>query len=419
MLFLSRTPSSKPCRLPSRAALLTGLFWLALSAFGETAEFIQKPGPEVRSRTLDTTLETIAFLPAGTQSGDALPVAVYAFNGRWQAPGAPSPGQMRDYLINLGLGVIMLDYQDHPKAVKPDLWQDSSDFTSRGFFRDCNDVLDIETEQVFVIPEGYVLRNDIHFYTSPDNGLKVNAWLLYPLQVDRPVPLAIRYNDSLPQNGSMLAGVEFRGFARAWIGHPYKYNRGRGIFPSEEDTHEKGLAYGRSAVRTFRAEAASYNLDPDRFAIFGYSKHGNISVWVGVTSSEPAEDPKWGGKHHDQSSAVQAVVARATWGFTEYWREDGAPKFYEWMGYSGQGEPSREWMLERSWSNFISPDTPPMAIDRAHGGSWRTAQVERLIRRLDENNVPFMQSLDSNFPHHASNRGDALHRFVETHLGEK
>ena len=370
----------------------------------------------MRSATLGTTLQTRAFLPADASEGDSLPVAVYTFNGRWEAPGAPEPEQMRDHLLSLGLAVVMLDFQQHERAVLPDLWQDGAQFTSRGFFRTCRDVLGIDPQQVFVVPEGYVLRNDVHFYTSPENGLEVNAWLLYPLRPERPVPLLIRYNDSLAQNGSMLAGMEFRGFARAWIGHPYKYNRGRGIFPSGEETHEKGLAYGRSAVRTFRALASNYNLDPERFAVYGYSKHGNISVWLGVTGNEPAEDPKWGGLHHEQSSAVQCVVARATWGFTEYWRKDGAPKFYEWMGYTGDGEPSHEWLLARSWSRFLSENTPPMAIDRAHGGNWRTAQVTRLIRRLDELNVPMMQSMDNNLPHHGSTRGDTLHRFVETHL---
>lgn len=415
-------PTMSPCVPILRRLsfmLLVGAVMLVCLPRGMSAELISKDGPEARSSTLDTTLKTTAFLPAGTKRGDELSLAVYAYNGRWEAPGAPAPEQMRDALLSLGLAVVMLDYQNHEKAVKPDLWQDSSRFTSRGFFAACNDALGIKTREVFVVPEGYGLRNDIHFYTSPDNGLEVHAWLLYPLQAEQPVPLAIRYNDSLAQNGSMLAGVEFRGFARAWIGHPYKYNRGRGIYPSGEETHEKGLAYGRSAVRTLRAHSDQFHLDPERFALFGYSKHGNISVWVGVTSDQPAEDPQWGGKHHDQSSAVQAVVARATWGFTEYWKEDGAPKFYEWMGYTGAGEPSQEWMQERSWSNFISADTPPMALDRAHGGSWRTAQVERLIRYLDEHQVPMMQSLNSDLPHHASNRGDALHQFVEEHLQVK
>lgn len=409
MKFLNRTD----------VFLLASVCWVSVFPSGAKLRadtFLQRPGPEVRSRTLGETLTTRAFLPAGTSEGDSLPVAVYAFNGRWNAPGAPSAEQMRDDLLNLGLAVILLDYNNHAKAVLPDLWEDGADFTSRQFFSACGDVLGIDVEQVFVVPEGFVLRNDVHFYTSPENGLEVNAWLLYPLRPERPAPLVIRYNDSLAQNGSMLAGMEFRGFARAWIGHPYNFDRSRGIFPSGEETHEKALAYGRSAVRTFRVLASTFNLDPARFAIFGYSKHGNASVWVGVTGNEPAEDPEWGGLHQDQSSAVQCVVARATWGFSEYWREDGAPKFYEWMGYPGGGEPSREWLLERSWTSFLGENTPPMAIDRAHGGAWRTAQVTRLIRRLDELNVPMIQSMDNNLPNFANNRGDTLHRFVETHL---
>ena len=375
-----------------------------------------KIGPEFKSPTLGTTLETKAFVPSGTKNDASLSIAVYAYNGRWNTPGAPTPERMREYLLDLGLGVVMLDYGKHQKAVMPELWRDGQALMNKKFFWACNRAMSIKTQELFVVPEGFRLRKDVHFFTSPDNDLQVNAWLLHPIQSPRPFPLAIRYNKSGEWAGSMLAGTEFRGFARAWIGHPFNFNRSRGIFPSDRETHEKGLAYGRSAVRTLRARAGEFSIDPDRFVLFGSSKHGNMSVWVGVTSDEPAEDPKWGGLHHNTSSAVQCVVAKATWGFSEFWQDDGAPKFHEWMGYTGSGTPSQDWLVKRSWTSHLSKQAPPMAIGQAHGGSWRKAQVTRLIKSLDELDVPFIQSVDKQLPAYQKFRRDRLHRFVETHL---
>lgn len=373
-------------------------------------------GPTFNSPTLGTSLETEGFVPQGTGSGDALSIAVYAYNGSWSAPDAPTPERMRDYLLGLGLGVVMLDYGGDAKAVMPDLSADGAALMKKKFFWACNKALSIETKELFVVPEGFRLRKDVPFYTSPDNDLEVNAWVLHPIRSSRPLPLAIRYNKAGQWGGSLLAGIEFRGFARAWIGHPYNFKKGRGIFPSKAETHEKGLAYGRSAVRTLRARAEEFSIDPDRFLLFGTSKHGNMTVWVAAKGEEPSEDPKWGGLHHEQSSAVQCAVAKATWGFSEFWQKDGAPKFHEWMGYTGSGNPSQDWLLERSWTSYLSEQAPPMAIGRAHGGSWRTAQVTRLIRSLDELNVPFIQSMDKKLPSYKKFKGERLFDFVETHL---
>jgi hypothetical protein len=400
----------------SRRSMLV-LSVLTLAGVLEAREPIEKPGPAFNSPVLDATLESTGFLPPGTEDDAEMSIAVYAYNGKWDSAEAPSPEAMRAYLLDLGLGVVMLDYQQHPKAVKPDLWRDGDALMHKKFFQACNRALRVETREIFVVPEGYRLRKDVPFYTSPENEKEVSAWVLHPIQPEKPVPLAIRYNGSGSWGGGMLAELEFRGFARAWIQHPFNFDRGKGLFPSGRNTHEKGLAFGRSAVRTLRSRAAEFHLDPERFVLFGKSKHGNMSVWVGVQSGEPSEDPKWGGRHHDQSSAVQCVVAAATWGFSEYWQEDGAPKFHEWMGYTGSGEPPREWLLERSWTRYLTKDTPPMAIGRAHGGAWREAQVTRLIRALDDLDVPFMQWMDKKLPGYGSDRGDALHRFVENRFG--
>jgi acetyl esterase/lipase len=66
----------------------------------------------------------------------------------------------------------------------------------------------------------------------------------------------------------------------------------------------------RAAIRWLRQNASTYNLDPDRFAIMGFSSGGWTAVIAGTTSDEAAlpGEPNTNGLSSGVSSAVQAVV---------------------------------------------------------------------------------------------------------------
>ncbi|RRR67483.1 MAG: alpha/beta hydrolase [Candidatus Viridilinea halotolerans] len=63
----------------------------------------------------------------------------------------------------------------------------------------------------------------------------------------------------------------------------------------------------RAAVRFLRANAATYQLDPERIAAFGQSAGGNIAAMVGTTAESTSFDDASLG-NAEVSSAVQAVV---------------------------------------------------------------------------------------------------------------
>jgi acetyl esterase/lipase len=65
---------------------------------------------------------------------------------------------------------------------------------------------------------------------------------------------------------------------------------------------------GKAAVRFLRANAAKYNLDPNKFAAWGNSAGGYMAAMLGVTGDQatPYDDPGLG--NAGISSAVQAVV---------------------------------------------------------------------------------------------------------------
>jgi acetyl esterase/lipase len=66
----------------------------------------------------------------------------------------------------------------------------------------------------------------------------------------------------------------------------------------------------RAAIRWLRQNASTYNLDPDRFAIMGFSSGGWTAVIAGTTSDEAAlpGEPNTNGLSTGVSSAVQAAV---------------------------------------------------------------------------------------------------------------
>jgi acetyl esterase/lipase len=69
-----------------------------------------------------------------------------------------------------------------------------------------------------------------------------------------------------------------------------------------------GVQDGKAAVRFLRANAGKYNLDPNRFAVWGNSAGGYMAAIIGVTGDQSTifDDPALGDTN--VSSAVQACI---------------------------------------------------------------------------------------------------------------
>ncbi|QOV90773.1 alpha/beta hydrolase [Humisphaera borealis] len=65
----------------------------------------------------------------------------------------------------------------------------------------------------------------------------------------------------------------------------------------------------KSAVRTLRARAAEWKIDPDRIGVMGGSAGGHLSGLLAMTGGKP--DFEGDGPHKDQSSAVKACIVMA------------------------------------------------------------------------------------------------------------
>ena len=136
----------------------------------------------------------------------------------------------------------------------------------------------------------------------------------------------------------------------------------------------------KCAVRFLRANAAQYNLDPNRIGAVGVSAGGHLAALLGTTDASAGWDV---GEYLDQSSRVQAVIAMA--GVMDLSRNFPNADI-EAMRRVGFGEFN---MVEASPISHVSPDAPPFLL--IHGDRDEVVPVEqsqRMYERLVQANVP-------------------------------
>jgi len=140
-------------------------------------------------------------------------------------------------------------------------------------------------------------------YATLSKAQKLDIYL--PTTGSGPFPLVIMvhgggfmFGDKA--DGGGLTGVDAllaAGYAVASINYRLS---GEALYPAQ--IHD-----AKAAVRFLRANAAQYNLDPDRFGAWGASAGGNLAAMLGTSCGVAALEGADLG-NADQSSCVQAVV---------------------------------------------------------------------------------------------------------------
>jgi acetyl esterase/lipase len=112
----------------------------------------------------------------------------------------------------------------------------------------------------------------------------------------KPVGLFGPYQIQVPNVATLVA----KGYAVVSLNYRLGTTFMDGVLPATQD--------GKAAVRFLRANAGKYNLDPNRFAVWGNSAGGYMAAIIGVTGDQSTifDDPSLG--NENVSSAVQACV---------------------------------------------------------------------------------------------------------------
>ena len=136
----------------------------------------------------------------------------------------------------------------------------------------------------------------------------------------------------------------------------------------------------KCAIRSLRANAREYNLDPDRIGAVGVSAGGHLVALLGTSEASAGMEV---GEHLEQSSRVQAVVAMAP--VTDLTRKFPNADI-ELMRQVGFGEDN---IVQASPITHVTADDPPFLL--IHGDRDEVVPVEQsqlLYERLVQENVP-------------------------------
>jgi acetyl esterase len=217
----------------------------------------------------------------------------------------------------------------------------------------------------------------LEFTTTPSGPIALDLYL--PHAAEEPVPaiIVIPGGGFRPQVKEKFAAEAQRlaeaGFAAASIGY-----RGSPKNTFIDTTHDC-----KAAVRFVRANAARFNINPDRLGAFGQSAGGHLAGLLAVSGDVAALEGDGG--HKDVSSRVQAAVTFAgVFDFISRLRDDGQQLNKRalkrktngaWIGEPFSVE-SALWKLA-SPVNHITIDDPPLLI----------------VHCKDDGTVPFQQSV--------------------------
>ncbi|HJQ14375.1 MAG TPA: alpha/beta hydrolase [Anaerolineales bacterium] len=222
-------------------------------------------------------------------------------------------------------------------------------------------------------------------YCTPDNAPQ--AMDIYIPEADGPWPVLVYVHGGAWMHGDKAeAGM----FARLMTTQGYLVaSVNYRLYPDAQ--FPAMIQDVKCAVRSLRAHAAEYNLDPNRIGAVGVSAGGHLVSLLGTTDASAGWDV---GEYLDQSSRVQAVIAMA--GVMDLSRNFPNADI-EAMKRVGFGEYN---VVEASPISHVTPDDPPFLLIHGDRDELVPAEQSQLMYdRLLQENIPAQLVIVQNARH--------------------
>ena len=239
-------------------------------------------------------------------------------------------------------------------------------------------------------PDDVVEVKNIEYGKVGDRALQLDLYL--PKELSGPIPGMIFIHGGAWKSGEREVmkyySVRFarRGYAAATIS--YRLIK-EAIFPA-------AVQDAKCAVRWMRANAAKYNIDPNRIGVSGNSAGGHLSLMIGYSSDVPELEGEGG--HEGVSSRVQALAD--FYGPVDF-TTDFAIRQKDLINFLGATYKENPELYEyASPITHLTSDDPPTLI--FHGTLDRIVpipQADMLAKKLDDLGVDCVYDRFNGYPH--------------------
>ena len=241
------------------------------------------------------------------------------------------------------------------------------------------------------------VERDITYCTNDGIALKMDVH--YPRAMSKPAPVAVYVHGGSWSSGSKSDSMGMtdvpellaRGYLVASVDYRYAPEW---KFPAQ--IHDI-----KCAIRFLRANAAQFNLDPDRIGAWGHSAGGHLVALLGTTDKRDGVEGS--GEYSDQSSRVQAAVDMCGRADLHGMPADKAKSVF------GAPNDASDILDNASPIKFVSKDDSPFLILHGDGDTMVPLRVSQMLaERLQAVGVPVTLVVVRNADHSFNPEGGPM-----------
>jgi len=344
---------------------------------------IDMPDKSFDSSALGRAIKVKVFSNADTIA--KAPAIIYLKGLASKRLGSVTDDQIIADLQDKGFTVISVDFEGDIAAKVPAINPDI--LKLRGELAQLAEGVAIDANSVFVLPAGYTLEKDVLVY--PDGDVRMD--IRYPAGETEAVPVVLQIahdprnrssnNSYFKANDSFCDGLLCTGYAVAMVDYPKASPRVNLVIPV------------KSALRTMRANAGKWNIDPDHIGAFGHSKGSGVAGLLATTDGRSELEDS--GLFTEYSNKVQVACLNAgRLDLLNLWADGCRDKFT-----TEPNDSNREYLASTSPAQLLNETTCPLFLAVGSEDSYRTKQIMHMADACKKAGIDYRLHIEEGMGH--------------------